>query len=159
MSHTTSAMMAAQATAENYLDEIVGMLLDKGKASNDLLNDYPDGDAYHHDNHVDISYSLSEAADLLEELHAHEETDYGLWDGQEPRVAVCSQAVYTYGNAVMHYFQNLIGHINDQFDEDEEMAVLLEAYNGDSPEGDDVDKDGIRKVIKALIECWVSEYV
>lgn len=159
MSHTTSAIMAAQATAENYLDEIVGMLLDKGKASNDLLNDYPDGDIYHHENHVDISYSLSEAADLLGELHAHVETDSGLWDGQEPRDAVCAQAAYTYGNAVMHYFQNLIHDINDQFDEDEEMAVLLEAYNGDSPEGDDVDKDGIRKVIKVLIECWVSEYV
>lgn len=111
---------------EEFLDATIEQLLDDGKASGDLLNDYPNGDAYHHETHVDKDYSLSEAAELLDCLSDHEETDSGLWQGLEPREAIACQAAFTYGNAVMDHWQNLIENVND----DEELSLLLEDYGG-----------------------------
>lgn len=103
----------AKDAVENFLEEIVEDLLDKGEAK-DSLYDYAGGDSYHHENHTDRSYSLLEAAELLDQLSEHEETDSGLWDGMEPREAVKAQAAYTYGNAVMSDFRDLIVNINDE---------------------------------------------
>jgi hypothetical protein len=112
-SYQSEAISDAQSTAREYLDEILESYLDNGgEASDDLLNDYGNGDAYHHESHTDKSYSLLEAAELLNELSDHEETDSGLWESQKPQEAVCSQAAYTYANAVMHYWKDLIDDIN-----------------------------------------------
>jgi hypothetical protein len=43
-------------TVRNFADEILEQLIDDGKASDDLLNDYPNGDAWHHECHVDKWY-------------------------------------------------------------------------------------------------------
>lgn len=103
----------AKDTVENFIDEIVEMLVDKGEASDDLLNDYPNGDSYHHEHHTDKDYDLRESADLLDQLSDYEEDDEGLWQGLEPRRAIAAQAAYTYGNAVYSDWRDLIEKIND----------------------------------------------
>lgn len=125
MSYQNEAISDAKSTAEEFLDEILESFMDNsGEASDDLLNDYGNGDAYHHESHVDKSYSLLEAAELLNELSDHEETDSGLWEGQKPQEAVCSQAAYTYGNAVMSYWKDLIDDINS----DDVLTGLMVDY-------------------------------
>jgi len=103
----------AKDTAENFLDEILLHILDKGKASDDLFNDYSGGDSYHHESHVDKYYDLNEAADVLDELRDDEETDSGLWEGKDPREAISIQAAFTYGNAVYSRWRKLIEEINE----------------------------------------------
>ncbi len=109
----------AHDTVDYFFDEVVEFLLDNAEASDDLLNDYPNGDAYHHESHTDKSYNLTDAAALLDELYDYEETDSGLWEGQAPRDAISTQAAFTYANAVYSLFQDLIKEINDSWDEQE----------------------------------------
>lgn len=104
----------ALSTIENFEEEIAEQLEEKGEASSDLNNDYPNGDSYHHENHVDKSYSLREAADVLEQLSEHEADDPGLWEGLEPRRAIEAMAAYTYGNAVYADWVDLIEELNQE---------------------------------------------
>ena len=95
-------------TVRNFADEILEQLLDDGKASDDLLNDYPNGDAWHHESHVDKWYSMIDAATLIDQLDEFEETDSGLWEGQSFKEAIGTCAAFTYGNAVMSEWHDLI---------------------------------------------------
>lgn len=136
MSYRDDALSDAKDTIENFKDEIVEQLLEKGEASDDLYNDYPNGDSYHHESHLDRSYRLTEAAEVLDELHEFEETDSGLWEGLEPRAAIEVQAAYTYAACVYSIFRELVKDING----DEgvhlccEMVDELEALEEDDPE-------------------------
>ena len=107
----------ARETVSNFADEILEQLLDKGKASDDLNNDYPNGDSWHHESHVDKWYSLTDAAELIDELSDCEETDNGLWEGQQPKEAISTCAAFTYGNAVYEEWTRLIEKINEEADE------------------------------------------
>lgn len=100
---------------EHFDSEIADELDGAGEASG-MINDYSGGDEYHHENHVDRGYNLLEAATLLSQLSDHEETDSGLWDGLAPREAISAMAAYTYGNAVISDFVNLIDELNRDFD-------------------------------------------
>lgn len=100
----------ARDAVEYFMDEIVDGLYDNGRADTGIT-DY--SDSYHHENHVDQSYSLLEAAKLLEDLRDHEEEDSGLWEGQDPREAISTMAAFTYGNAVASDFQDFVENIND----------------------------------------------
>lgn len=104
----------ARDTVSEYQDEILEKLIEDGKASDDLLNDYGNGDAYHHESHVDKFYSLLDAAELIDQLSEHEETDSGLWDGQQPKEAIGTCAAFTYGNAVYSEWTDLIDEINGE---------------------------------------------
>lgn len=97
---------------DHFADEIASQARD-GDVSDDINNDYPDGDAYHHESHVDKSYSLLDAAHLLDDLRDDEETDSGLWQGLDPRDAVSAQAAHTYGNAVASRWRDEIADLND----------------------------------------------
>jgi hypothetical protein len=154
MSYRDDARADAVSTVENYQDEIVEALIDSGKAIDDLLNDYGSGDSYHHENHVDKWYDLTDAAKVLDELSDFEETDTGLWQGLEPRRAIGAQAAYTYGNAVYSEFRDLIDTINDNFDaeldqlqtevrDDWDTAKCLDyirQHNLDYDDSDDLDE-------------------
>lgn len=96
----------------NFVDEMCEQWERDREVSNDLHNDYADGDSYHHENHVDRSYRLTEAAALLDELSEYEESDDGLWQGLDPREAVSAQAAYTYGNAVLDQWRDLVSDLN-----------------------------------------------
>jgi hypothetical protein len=111
-------------TVRNFADEILEQLLDDGKASDDLLNDYPNGDAWHHENHVDKWYSIIDAATLIDQLDEFEETDSGLWEGQSFKEAIGTCAAFTYGNAVMSEWHDLIEKIN------EEAEGIIDEYDG-----------------------------
>lgn len=142
--YLASARGDAATCASYYLDEIVeqiGASFGNGQAGDNLLDDsdYPGGDAYHHQCHVDREYSLLEAAELLDQLRDHEETDRGLWEGLEPRQAIAAQAAFTYGNAVCALFGNLIEHINDC------VADL-----------DEPSADTVRQAVVAAIDEWVK---
>lgn len=185
-SYLDEAKSDAQTTAQEFLDEIVESYVDNdGEASDDFLNDY--SDSYHHENHVDKDYTLQEAAELLDDLSDYEETDSGLWQGLEPRRAISCQAAYTYGNAVMSLWADLIKEINDDSDltdlmseyEGVEDAVQTEwdeaeeTYNAeqegkeepgvfeepfDCQEEEDKRKDAIKEQIKKRIEEIVNAY-
>lgn len=109
---------------EYYIDEIVEFLDQNSEAPDDLFNQYPRGDEYHHESHVDKSYTLLEAAQLLDELSKFEETDSGLWEGLEPRQAISAQAAYTYGNAVLDNWSEYIQEINESYVDVEEGLLL-----------------------------------
>ncbi len=134
MGYFQDAKDDAKSTAEEFKDQIVEMLLDDGKASDDLHNDYPSGDSYHHESHVDRDYNLSDAAAVLDELHQYQETDSGLWDGQDPRRAVATMAAFTYGNAVLSMWSDLISEIND----DSEVQGILDDISMLEKEADEM---------------------
>ncbi|MEN6367749.1 MAG: hypothetical protein ABFC88_13135 [Thermoguttaceae bacterium] len=112
----------AKGTVDNFIDEIIEQLIDNGEASDDLNNDYANGDSYHHENHVDKWYSLTDACNVITELDEFEETDNGLWDGQPMKEALSTCAAFTYGNAVYSEWTDLIKDIND------DAETILEEY-------------------------------
>ncbi len=115
MNYHQDARDDARETVLEYIDSIVEQLEEKGEASDDLYNDYPSGDTWHHEGHIDRLYNLTEAAELLDQLHEYTEEDSGLWHGQEPRQAIGTQTAYTYGNAVYSKWIDLISCINDEY--------------------------------------------
>jgi hypothetical protein len=139
-------------TVRNFADEILEQLLDDGEASDDLLNDYPNGDAWHHECHVDKDYSLIDAATLIDQLMDFEETDSGLWEGLEPRRAIAAQAAYTYGNAVYNEWRELIEKINS------EATGIISDFDETAEECDDTDaletdkREALRKIIDEIAD-------
>ena len=150
----------AAETVRNFTDEILEMLVDDGKASDDLFNHYPNGDSWHHESHVDKWYSLTDAAELIDQLSDFEETDSGLWDGQQPKEAIGTCAAYTYGNAVMSEWSDLIKEINDEGDTilsdfADEEADLQREIDDLTEEADELAADaseamGIESAVAAL---------
>lgn len=136
-----NAVQDARYCALNYLDEIVDQLMEEKEASDDLLNDYTDGDSYHHEYHVDNYYSLQEAAELLDQLSKWEETDHGLWNGLEPRRAIECQAAYTYGNAVHDFWQQLIEEINSD-------GIVTDMIGEDDPASREVLEQRVKEIIE-----------
>lgn len=114
--YNQNALSDARDMIDNFADAIAEQARDD-KVSDDLFDDYLDGDDYHHTNHVDKEYSLSEADGILEQLSEDEETDTGLWEGLAPREAISAQAAYTYGNAVLRRWQSYIGELNELLDD------------------------------------------
>lgn len=143
-----SAKSDAEDMARNFRDEIAAFLRDGNDVSDDYNNDYPDGDAYHHENHVDKEYDLSEAAELLSELSDYEETDSGLWDGLPPARAIACQAAYTYGNAVTHHWRQIIEAINDS---DMATAIKTLADGG-------IDSKDLESVANLVVSSIISDY-
>lgn len=115
MDWTKEAREDANDLIQYFKGEVAKQLVDKGEASDDWNNDYPDGDSYFHASYVDKSYSLTKAAELLDQLAEYEETDSGLWEGLSPREAISVQAAFTYGNAVHFKAKDLIDEINEEW--------------------------------------------
>lgn len=115
--YASDAREDAKETVLEFIDQVVEQLKEAGVASDDLYNDYPNGDAWHHECHVDKDYTLQEAADLLAQLSEHEEDDCGLWEGLPPVRAIKCQAAYTYGNTVYSAWRDLIDYINCEYAE------------------------------------------
>lgn len=77
-------------------------------------------------------YGLKDAAEILDQLSDHEETDEGLWESLPPREAIASQAYFTYQNAVRHevgvILEDLAGHLDAVDDCIPEGAGDLDAW-------------------------------
>ena len=145
--YRADARLDAIDMVRNFEDQIVEQLVDRGKASYDYNNDYPDGDSYHHENHIDKSYSLLEAATLLDQLGKYEETDSGLWEGLEPRKAVEVQAAFTYGNAVAAFWSELLEAINEKAGEITSPRP--------APEGEEITPEIAKRLIAEVIEGFL----
>jgi hypothetical protein len=115
VSYAAEAHDDAANMADEFLDAIVEMLIDKGEAK-EYPQEYAGGDQYHCETHRDKWYNLTEAADVLRELSDYKETDKGMWEGQEADEAIKTQAAFTYYNAVGGDFQRLVKQINDDYD-------------------------------------------
>jgi hypothetical protein len=137
---------------ENFIEEIIDQLISDGSASTDLNNDYDNGDAFIHETYTDRDYNLQEAAKLLHDLTDYEETDSGLWEGQEPRQAVATQAAFTYSSAVTSVIIDIIKSIND----DEEIGDILKEYE-DVTEPDDPKVGQLRKKLEKRIDQILKE--
>ena len=134
----------------HFLDVVVRDLLDGARVSDDMLNDYPDGDSYHHETHVDRWHNFSDAADLLNDLDEWEETDSGLWDGQDMKQALATCAAYTYGNCVYDMWQYIIEAINEDACEPNDLWVILR----------DTEEEGLsQEKRRELVEARVREIV
>ncbi len=112
--YRNDALNNARETVQEFRNEILEKLTESGEASSDLLNDYGRGDSWHHETHIDKLYDLTDAAELIDQLSDHEETDSGLWAGQQPKDAIGTCAAFTYGNAVYSEWVDLIEAINDE---------------------------------------------
>lgn len=148
--YDSEAQNDAIETAQNFIDEIVEQIVDNDEASDDLLNDYPNGDAYHHESHVDKWYSLIESAELIHELSRHEETDSGLWEGvNDLERALGAKAAYTYGNAVMYYWQRVIAEINDL---DFDVEPSYDAEGEEEEESDEAKTARIKEIVSTYLK-------
>jgi frataxin-like iron-binding protein CyaY len=134
----------------HFEDDILDMLLYKGAASADIYNDYPNGDSYHFESHVDRWYSLKDAAILLDALSEYKETDSGLWQGQEPSAAIDTQAAFTYGNAVLCHFVDYIKELNADYSD-------MESVRAEEWEDEYGDEDDDKK--RAAVAQWPDEWV
>lgn len=168
MSYTEQAKSDARDMVDRFRVEIIDYLIDRGEASDDLFKDYDD--SYHHERHVDKYYDLTEAAEMLDELSGHTETDSGLWQGLEPKEAIGAQAAYTYGNAVLAEWRDLIAEINDDFETEvddwqldtlpsEEITELAAKYGIAASNDDDLRDAVIEAERKRIAEQVVSEAV
>jgi len=164
MDYQIKALEDARETISEFREEILEQLNDTGKASDDLLNDYGTGDSYHHESHVDRCYDLTDAAELIDQLYEHEETDSGLWEGQRPKEAIGTCAAYTYGSAVYSNWADLIKEINDEAeaiinDYDEKIDIAeaseededMEYYGSSSNDLRDHKTEALGEVIDRLI--------
>ncbi len=110
----TQAESDAWDTVTEFAEEILEQIRRGDEISDDLCNDYDNGDEYHHTTHVDKWYTLTQAAEVLDQLSEWEEDDYGLWQGLEPRKAIAAQAAFTYGNCVYAQWCELVKELNDE---------------------------------------------
>lgn len=155
--------------AENFLEDMIDQWCESGEISDDIKKDYSDGDAYHHETHTDKSYDLSEAAELLEQLGYYKETDEGLWEGLKPRDAISAQAAYTYGNAVLVKFRDLVGELNGHLDDlfgsvdweaaEEERREDWAASEGDDADPDDYDGPDADDLKHTSVKSWLECYM
>ncbi len=115
---------------EYFIDEIVQAIVDGGEASSDIYYDYDNGDGIFHEVITDRYYHQSDAIDLIDELYEYEEEDTGIWEGLDWSGMIQAKAAYTYGNAVMSEWNDIIEEINNiDFDgktEDEIRKLVLE---------------------------------
>lgn len=132
----------AQEAVKYFSDEIVESIIDNDGQAGVDITDY--SETYHHESHVDRSYSLHAAADILSDLDEFEETDSGLWDGVAPKEAISAMAAYTYGNAVASMFNDTMNEINSE--------VRDQIDNGDLFL--DFESDYIGRTIKKGVKEW-----
>lgn len=157
----------AQDIISDYIEEIAKMLIDDGKASTYLYNEYSDMDSRISESD-DYWRSPEEAIETIEELSEFEEEDSGLWDGYTNyRDILNIIAHYTYTNAIYHEIKSMIESINDTIDSDTiteiEDQITKEILNGDDYQsmketGIDIeDFDQVREWCEENHEAFVNE--
>ncbi len=162
--YRSEAESDARETVYQFIGTIVERLEEFGQASDDLHNDYPDGDSWHHECHVDKYYNLTEAAEVIDQLSEFEETDSGLWESQQPKEAIGTCAAFTYGNAVLCFWADLIREINGEgsvicndFD-----SLISEADKAEDAEDTDYEgssSDDLRDEKKAALEEFIHDHI
>lgn len=134
--------------ARSFVDEYEDELLDEIKDGNtdvyEFVNDYRVHEWVDNDF---IYVDLTDSAEILEQSD-NVETDYGLWEGQEPVEAIKTQAFFTYRNdlsdKIMSIFESVL---QDKLDElEERLEELREELKSEKDEnnleeiGNEIDK-------------------
>jgi hypothetical protein len=90
---------------------------------------------------------------ILDRLSEFEETDNGLWEGQDPRAAISTQAAYTYANAVYGEWRDIIEELQGEL---EEMQGVIECAASEGPE--DYDADATEEAVTLAGERYIRLY-
>lgn len=138
-----AAKSDAKDAARYWLQEICEQITGTGSASDDM-NSYQYGESYLHERVTSSVTSLADADELLDALEQYEETDAGLWAGENPRAAVLSQAEFTHQNAVRSLWQDLVREINDESDIDDARQAAVKAQAAVEEGRDDDEEAGER---------------
>ncbi len=143
---------AANLILDYFIDEIIDQIIENGEASNDINNDYYNGDGIFHEVITDRPYNMSEAAELLSQLYRYKEEDTGLWEGETDVDQIAEiQAAYTYGNAVWENWADLISDINDEVDDikiNAAIDVLTANTDKELPDYDEMPDDEIIEMVE-----------
>jgi ubiquitin-protein ligase len=107
----------------DVVDVIIKDIIDNEGSTDKGINDFVD--EFRH-TYSDQSYSLIEAAQVLDALSDYEETDSGIWEGLEPRDAVKAQAAYTYGNAVYGIADEILNTIWAEITEEDGRSLFFD---------------------------------
>jgi hypothetical protein len=153
----------ARSFIADHEDMIVDALVNNGDFD---YNDMDNLDQEWHDDIIDRSYTLMDAAAILEECQ-NQETDYGLWERQEPSQAVIIQATYSYANDVWEKCSALYTELQNRFEDSldqqspdggtDETALAKQVFKEFC---DEQTKEAIVPVVegspeeKTLIEKW-----
>lgn len=145
---------------DELTDEIVEQFLSDGEIGEDIRNDFAHGDSLFHETIVDRWYSPEDAIMLLSNLHEWEETDEGLWEGQDWEEIISMKAAWTYGNAVYEFATDVINQIRDAIDMDEldlEVAnEVLDKINNDIASPYEFDDDD--EMLELIKENHIDEF-
>lgn len=142
--YITEAESDAWDTVTEFTEEILDQIRRGDEISDDLHNDYPNGDSYHNETHEDRRYTLLQAAEVLDRLSEWEEDDYGLWQGLPPVEAIQCQAAYTYGRCVYAKWCDLVADLNSE---------ATDIDFGDSAE------EGSEEAVWNARAKWVAVYI
>lgn len=108
--------------AKSFVEEFEVDLIDEIKDGNTDVHSYVHDYRLHEWVDNDFIYvDLKDSADILEQSD-NVETDSGLWEGQEPRKAIETQAFFTYrndlGEEVMERFKDILERKMSEVDSD-----------------------------------------
>jgi hypothetical protein len=129
MDYSKDITQEAKDFIEQHEDDI------KEAIKNDAEWDYNDMeflDSSWHSDIVDRSYSLEDAAYIVENSD-NTESDSGLWEGQEPRDALVTQAAYSYANDVWFECQRIYDEMKSDYQD--------RKINDDDETNEDIDID------------------
>jgi hypothetical protein len=159
-SWTSKAIEDAQDLIREYfIDEIVQALVDGSEVSSDMYNDYDNGDGIFHETINDRYYHRTDAMELLDELYEHEETDSGVWERLDWEGVIQAKAAYTYGNAVMSEWNDIIENINSNIDRDDVASEVADKILED-PEKQPVNYNEMEDsdLVEYVVERYEEEY-
>lgn len=153
--------------AKEFMQEIEDELKEAIKEDLDFdRNDIDVLDTRFHEVITDRSYSLSDAVFVIENSD-NEETDTGLWEGQQPEDAIRTKGAYTFSNDVWFKCEEIYKDIKAEYemqereldvdaeDYDEKLDAILNALFKEhiSTKLEPVTKGGLDE--KRLIERWL----
>lgn len=127
--------------AVDFLLNQESMIVDALENDSDFDQNEIEGlDSAWHENIVDRSYSLQDAAYILENCE-NEESDSGLWEGRDARETLSAMAAYSYSNDVWSEAEELYNEIKERMDE-----LLEEEENSSEDLEDEADDESPEKV-------------
>ena len=130
---------------DNFTEEIIEEL--EAMMSNPMgVIDRDRAQTWLHEYITDREYDLLSAAQLLDQLSEHCESDSGLWQGQEPRDAISTQAAFTYRNAVYSIVRSYLENI-------------VSEYQGFEPEDEDDSDEKQQEDARAMIKEYIDTYI
>jgi hypothetical protein len=103
----------------NNEDMIIEALVDDADWD---YNEIPDLDSTWHESIVDRGYTLQDAAYIISECE-NEETDSGLWEGQQPEEAIKTKAAFSYALDCWFEAERIYDELKEDYQERESSDI------------------------------------